>query len=249
MRSSRGAGWQQRASRLYLLFWTPYPIGEYGGIAPGFGEVVSNAAIVRTAQRSQLLSAHTLVLNRHWLAVGFTEARRAISLVYQEVARIIAPETYALHDFDSWADLSQHAPREECVRSVRLVFRVPEIIILKEYSGMPRASVAFSRRNLCVRDRYTCQFCSTRLSGQDLTIDHLQPRSRGGMTTWENCVLACVRCNERKRDRTPTEAHMKPLRVPKKPRWAPSFAVPLTHRKTSWDKFVSDLYWDIELEP
>jgi len=211
--------------------------------------VIPDAAIVSTARAEALLSAHTLVLNRHWLAVGFTQARRAISLVYEEAAKVIAPETYTLHDFNSWADLSRHAPTQECVRSVRIVFRVPEIIILTSYSGMPRASVAFSRRNLCIRDRYACQFCGVRLTSQELTIDHLVPRSRGGHATWENCVIACVPCNERKGNRTPEEAHMKPLRPPKRPRWAPSFGIPLKHRRESWEKFISDVYWDIELEP
>jgi len=196
-----------------------------------------------------LLSAHTLVLNRHWLAVGFTQARRAISLVYEEVAKVIAPDTYALYDFNSWADLSRHAPTHECIHSVRIVFRVPEIIILTDYSGIPRASVAFSRRNLCIRDRYTCQFCGTKLNGHNLTIDHIIPRSRGGRATWENCVLACVKCNERKGDMTPEEAHMKLLKKPRRPRWSPSFGIPLRHRKASWEKFISDVYWDIELEP
>jgi 5-methylcytosine-specific restriction endonuclease McrA len=211
--------------------------------------VADTTVAIQSVSRANLLTAHTLVLNRHWLAVGFTEARRAISLVYQEVAKIISPETYTLHDFTSWADLSRYAPHEECIRSVRVVFRVPEIIILTEYDGSPRAAVSFSRRNLCIRDRYMCQFCGAKLSGENLTIDHLTPRSRGGSTTWENCVLSCIRCNERKRDRTPDEAHMKPLKAPRKPRWAPSFTVPLRHRRASWEKFVSDLYWDIELQP
>ena len=211
--------------------------------------MVTDTAIATNIGHAQLLSSHTLVLNRHWLAVGFTQARRAIGLVYQEVAKIIAPDTFSVHDFQSWADLSRHAPEGECVRSVRVVFRVPEIILLTEYDGMPRASVAFSRRNLCVRDRYACQYCGSKVKGQDLTIDHIVPRSRGGLTTWGNCVVSCVKCNARKRDRTPEEAHMKPRRPPRKPRWAPSFAVPLKHRRTSWEKFVSDLYWDVELEP
>lgn len=195
-----------------------------------------------------MLSAHTLVLNRHWMAVGFTQARRAISLVYEDVAKVIAPETFVLYDFDTWADLSRQMPPQDCVRSVRVVFRIPEIIILTTYSGMPRANVAFSRRNLCIRDRYTCQFCGERLSGENLTIDHVLPRSRGGHATWENCVLACVRCNERKGNRKPEEVGMRLLKQPRRPRWAPSFGIPLRHRKESWEKFISDVYWDIELE-
>jgi 5-methylcytosine-specific restriction endonuclease McrA len=222
---------------------------ERGPMAKRSEGVITDPAIAATVNPGALLSAHTLVLNRHWLAVGFTQARRAISLVYEEVAKVIAPDTFTLHDFDSWADLSRYAPRQECVASVRIVFRVPEIIILTEYNGTPRASVAFSRRNLCIRDRYACQFCGVKLNSHDLTIDHIVPRSRGGYATWDNCVIACVKCNERKGNRTAEEAHMKLVRQPRRPRWAPSFGIPLKHRKESWEKFISDVYWDIELEP
>ena len=211
-------------------------------------EVITDTAVTASMRMEALLSAHTLVLNRHWMAVGFTQARRAISLVYEDVAKVIAPDTFALYDFATWADLSRHAPTQDCIRSVRVVFRIPEIIILTTYSGMPRANVAFSRRNLCIRDRYTCQFCGEKLSSENLTIDHILPRSRGGHATWENCVLACVRCNERKGDRKPEEVGMRLLKQPRRPRWAPSFGIPLRHRKESWEKFISDVYWDIELE-
>ena len=139
-------------------------------------EVVADVAAYSLRAES-LLSAHTLVLNRHWVAVGVTRAKRAIGLVFVDSARVLSPDTYALHDFDSWTRLSRDAPREKCVRSVRLTFQVPEIILLTNYGGTPKAGVAFSRRNLCIRDRYTCQFCGIRLESHDLTIDHVLPRS------------------------------------------------------------------------
>jgi len=211
--------------------------------------VITDTAQAAVASAEYLLSAHTLVLNRHWLAVGFTQARRAVILVYEDAAKVIAPESFTLHDFSSWADLSRHAPSEECIHSVRVVFRIPEIIILTGYDGVPRGTLPFSRRNLCIRDRYSCQYCGAKLIGEEITIDHVVARSRGGIATWQNCVLACVPCNERKGDRTPEEAHMRLMRVPRKPHWTPSFTMPLRYRKASWEKFISDLYWDIELEP
>lgn len=211
--------------------------------------VVTDAAFCATGQGQRLLQTHTLVLNRHWLAVGFTQVRRAIALVYDESAKVIAPDTYVLHDFRSWADVSQQAPRDECVCSVRLAFRIPEIILLTVYDGIPRAEVPFSRRNLCIRDRYACQYCGARITGQSLTIDHLLPRSRGGACAWENCVVACMHCNERKGNRTPSEAHMRLLRHPRRPRWTPSFSVPLNHRRTSWQKFIRDVYADTTADP
>ena len=208
-----------------------------------------------SVRTGSLLSAHTLVLNRNWVAVGVTRAKRAISLVYIDSAKVLSPETYALHDFNSWTELSEEAPSETCIHSVRFAFRVPEIILLTRYGGVPRAGVAFSRRNLCIRDKYTCQFCGRRLDGNSLTIDHVLPRSRGGKATWDNCVLACVACNERKGSRTPEEAGMHLKKPPRRPAWSPSFSVPVTHRLPSWRRFLGDTlwdadgYWDVELEP
>jgi 5-methylcytosine-specific restriction endonuclease McrA len=202
-----------------------------------------------------MLTSPTLVLNRNWIPVGVTKVRRAIGLVFVESAKVIEPETYVLHDFDSWAMLSEEAPTAECIRSIRLSFRVPEVILLTEYSNMPRAGVAFSRRNLCIRDRYSCQFCGAKLSSQNMTIDHLLPRSRGGRTTWENCVLACVPCNERKSNRTPDESRMRLRHAPRRPMWSPSFGIPQVQRRDSWRRFMNDDtwntdgYWDVELEP
>jgi len=210
--------------------------------------VVTNAALFATTQGQRLLQAHTLVLNRHWVPVGFTHVRRAVSLVYDEAARVIAPDTYVVHDFSSWSDASQDAPEDECIRSVSLWFRVPEIILLTRYDGVPRAEVPFSRRNLCIRDRFTCQYCGKRVGGHDLTIDHLIPRSKGGPCSWHNCVVACVRCNGRKGNRTPKEARMKLAQAVGKPRWSPSYGVPLALKRLSWQQFIGNTPFDIELE-
>ena len=88
---------------------------------------------------------------------------------------------------------------------------MPEVIVLKTYDRLPTNSVTFSRRNIFKRDRFTCQFCGRQPGSEALTIDHVVPRSQGGTSTWENCVLACIDCNARKADRTPEQARM-PLR-------------------------------------
>jgi 5-methylcytosine-specific restriction endonuclease McrA len=92
-----------------------------------------------------------------------------------------------------------------------------------------------------------CQYCGCRPRSEELTIDHVVPRSQGGKSTWENCVLACVKCNHSKADRTPERAGMK-LRTPAKhPSWNPIYSQHATRFK-SWAKFISDAYWDVELE-
>jgi len=193
-----------------------------------------------------LLSQYTLVLNKNWLAIGVTSVRHAISLVFSGTARAIHPETYETHDFDSWTDLSA-SEGEPCIRTVSLRMPVPEIIVLQAFDGVPRRRVVFSRRNIFRRDRFSCQYCGSRSSPGMLTIDHVVPRSRGGRSGWTNCVLACFHCNARKGNRTLDQAGLRLLRKPGEPPWVPYFTIPLAHRRISWEKFVSDSYWDVQL--
>jgi len=185
---------------------------------------------------SGVLGERTLVLNRSWLAITTTTVRRALSLAYQDSARIICPSTYEIHDFHSWLGLQVNGHAH--VRTVASRVRIPEIIVLRGYDGLPRRSVAFSRRNLYRRDQFTCQYCGNRPGSLDLTIDHVVPRSRGGRTSWENCVLACVECNKRKANRTLGEARMRLLRAPAVPQWSWDVELSLAHRRACWEGFL-----------
>jgi 5-methylcytosine-specific restriction endonuclease McrA len=196
---------------------------------------------------SSVLSHQSLVLNRSWSAIATTSVRRALGLLFTGAAKVVQPDTYEVHEFHTWTDLAVH-PGEPCIRTVRLKIKVPEVIVLTKYGGMPNPTVTFSRRNLYKRDRSTCQYCGKRPGSKELSIDHVVPRSRGGRTTWENCVLACMRCNRRKASRLPTEAGLKLLKRPTRPKWTPILEAPIGRIRQSWDKFVSDCYWDVPLE-
>ena len=197
---------------------------------------------------SCVLSQQALVLNKSWAAIATTTVRHALGLIYTGSAKAIQPDTYEVHGFESWADLAV-PPEEPCVRTVTLRIRVPEVIVLTHYNGMPNQSVTFTRRNLYRRDRNTCQYCGCRPGSQELSIDHLVPRSQGGRSTWENCVLACVGCNRRKADRLPEEVGLRLRHTPTRPRWTPALEVPITRVRQSWERFVSESYWDVSLEP
>ncbi|MGL5032169.1 MAG: HNH endonuclease, partial [Microcystaceae cyanobacterium] len=80
-------------------------------------------------------------------------------------------------------------------------FPIPTVIRLRYFVKVPYKEIPLTRRNLLERDRQTCQYCNYR--GEELTLDHVMPRSRGGGDTWENLVAACVRCNVKKGNRTP----------------------------------------------
>jgi len=200
-----------------------------------------------------MLSQNVLVLNRSWIAVDITNLRRALTLLYLRLAKVVTEE-YETYDFDSWAELSLAAHMTEdhglYVRTVSGQLKAPEVIVLSGYNGFPPKRVKFSRRNIFSRDKYTCQFCGSKPRRDDMTIDHIVPRSRGGRSTWENVVLACTSCNKRKGDRLPSEAGMRPIRIPKRPHWlnflARSHAGSSYHR--SWQRFVDTAYWNVELD-
>jgi 5-methylcytosine-specific restriction endonuclease McrA len=198
--------------------------------------------------RISALEHPTLVLNKSWSVVNVVPVRHALTLVCRNVARIIAPETFETHDFSSWARQAFRLEHELTIRMVCGSIRIPEVIVLVGYDRAPQRHVPFTRRNLYRRDQYTCQYCGQKPGSENLSIDHIVPRSLGGRTTWTNCVLACIRCNIRKSNRTPEQARMGLLRAPRKPRWIPQVALPHGIVKRSWTQFISDRYWEVELE-
>lgn len=102
------------------------------------------------------------------------------------------------------------------VRSPSVSMQVPAVISLKEYVATDRKA-AFTRENVFLRDGYCCQYCGTRFSIAQLTLDHVHPQSKGGKTVWENILSACGPCNNRKGDRTAADVGMKPLSRPHAP--------------------------------
>ncbi|MBN1911909.1 MAG: HNH endonuclease [Pirellulales bacterium] len=195
---------------------------------------------------AQVLRRPTLVLNRNWQPVRVATVARALVLVWNGSARVVDPSDYQTYD---WADWARLRPRdgEACVQAVRFRLRVPEVIALRGYDRLPQAAVTFSRRNVFKRDRFACQYCGRQPGSEELTIDHVVPRSQGGQSNWENCVLACMDCNRRKADRTPQQAGMRLRRVPVQPTWRPLYAAHDV-RIASWSKFVSEAYWNVKLE-
>ncbi len=134
------------------------------------------------------------------------------------------------------------------VHSPSLAMRLPSVIALKEYIPAARRP-AFTRFNVFLRDGFECQYCGERSPAQDLTFDHVIPRSRGGRTTWENVVAACSHCNLIKGSRLPRECRMFPLQAPRQPTsWElqdRGRTFPPNYLHQSWRDY---LYWDSELE-
>ena len=193
-----------------------------------------------------VLERPTLVLNRNWQPVGVARVAKALTKVWNDTARIVDPADYQQYTWEDWSQL-RPADGDLFIQARRFRLRVPEVVTLTKYDRLPTNAVTFSRRNVFKRDRFTCQYCGAQPGSEELTIDHVTPRAQGGTSMWTNCVLACIDCNARKADRAPEQARM-PLRSqPNRPMWRPLYAARGV-RIESWSRFVSESYWNVELQ-
>ncbi|MCF2872857.1 HNH endonuclease [Octadecabacter sp. G9-8] len=137
------------------------------------------------------------------------------------------------------------AEYDEVARSPSMEIRIPSVVVLKDYVK-PQKKVAFTRFNLFLRDEFTCQYCGT--TG-DLTFDHVVPRAAGGITSWENVVAACSRCNLYKGSKSLRQSGMSLRKPPRQPAVGQLMNMgrkfPPNYLHDSWLDF---LYWDAELE-
>ena len=107
---------------------------------------------------------------------------------------------------------------DETVSSPTVTIQIPAVARLRRAPPREKRDVKFSRVNVYQRDDHRCQYCGVRKRARELTYDHVIPRARGGLTNFENIVTCCVRCNSKKDSRTPEEAGMRLLKLPRKPR-------------------------------
>ena len=202
--------------------------------------------MIQTETSSGLLSS-VLVLNRFYSAVHVVNVRRAFGLLYRELAEVLDVEDgqYANYDFTAWLEISElradeKRPGDDWLRSVSFEVQVPRVIRLLRYDRVPQHSLRFNRRNVFARDGHQCQYCGHTPPTQQLSMDHVLPRSRGGETNWENVVCCCVKCNTRKGGRTPQEARMKLLAKPRRPVFSPLLVHKLQNPKyITWHAFLS----------
>ncbi len=146
--------------------------------------------------RGERLHRPVLVLNASYEPINICAARRALVLVLKGVAT---------------AEEQSHIAVRSALQSILL----PSVIRLIGYRRIPHQTRSLSRKNILIRDRFTCQYCQRTLGSAELTLDHVIPRSRSGETAWENLVACCHDCNNRKGSRTPEEAGMRLSRQPR----------------------------------
>jgi 5-methylcytosine-specific restriction endonuclease McrA len=190
------------------------------------------------------LELPVLVLNRYWQPVHTCSARRAVHLLclgHAQVVQVKGEEKFATHDLGSWLGYSKDCVGDDMIHSVKIALRVPKVIVLAVYDRLPRLEVKFTRRNVFLRDKFTCQYCTREFPENKLNLDHVIPRHKGGKTTWDNIVASCVKCNTRKGNKLPKDAGMHPMGKPFAPRWRPLYGLQENGlADSSWDHF---LHW------
>ncbi|MBM4071357.1 MAG: HNH endonuclease [Planctomycetes bacterium] len=206
---------------------------------------------------SGALDASVLVLNKMFLAVHIVSVRRAFCLLCKDLAEVVNMEDgqFATYSFSSWREVSEYRAQhfreedDDWVRTVTSQIQVPRVIRLMSYDKLPKQTVKFNRRNIFARDNNQCQYCGKRFPTNELSLDHVTPRSQGGLSSWINVVCACLECNVRKGGRTPKQAHMGLIRKPEKPKRSPLLNFKLTQKKyQSWKTFLDNAYWSVELK-
>ena len=163
------------------------------------------------------MSIYVLVLNTNYAPMDICTARRAICLFYNEKVDIL--ESY-----------------NESIHSPSVTLSLPSIVKLKDFVRHHKMDVVLSRKNLMIRDKYQCQYCSSKKN--PLTLDHVLPKNRGGIDTWENLVAACKNCNQAKGEKTPEEANMPLIRKPKRPNRIHYFQRLVRKKQADWRPYL-----------
>ena len=165
----------------------------------------------------KLLSRAVLVLNANYAPMMVCTAKRAICMEYLDKVDILANYNDKIH-------------------SPTLTYDLPSVIKIKDYVRYDNLSVDLNRKNVIARDEHICQYCG--ISKIPLTIDHVTPKGRGGIDSWENLVAACKPCNQKKGDRMPDEVGMALKRNPKRPNRLYYFQRFVKEQQKDWHPYL-----------
>ena len=192
---------------------------------------------------SRTTALRTLVLNADYRPLStwplsLVSARDGVKAVFSDTATVL----------EEW---------DAVFRSPSIEIPVPKVIALREYAPIS-ATPKFCRRSVMLRDRFCCQYCGERFEADELTFDHVIPRSRGGKTEWDNILMACVECNAKKRHHMPNfsgrrggnkaAVNMRPLKAPRQPTTAELLRAGLEFLDTEIRAdYGSWIYWNAEL--
>jgi 5-methylcytosine-specific restriction endonuclease McrA len=160
------------------------------------------------------MTMNALLLNSSYYPIKIIDWKRAMILFFTGRAEVVE-----LH-------------QDFTVNSTHANHKVPKVLrLLATYKDFSR--VKFNRSNVFFRDKHMCQYCGDKFKDNELSFDHVMPKSRGGLTTWQNIVAACMDCNNRKDSKTPEEWGKKLLKIPVEPKWTPLMAFRISSKDRS----------------
>jgi len=196
-----------------------------------------------------ILQEPVLALNKYYVPHAVVSLRKALKALVSGRANIVDLENdiYIDYDIHTWAELSQLKEEYEISKKINNLFIAPKVIRYINYEKTYINHPKLTRRNLLARDDFTDQYTGEKLRSDDFTIDHVLPKSKGGKTTWDNCVVCSHKNNVRKGDKTLDEIGFKLIRKPIKPLFVPNLKK-LVESNNEWKSFISRQYWDTELE-
>lgn len=163
------------------------------------------------------MQIQTLVLNKNWQATKIAPWEEAFTLIFSGRAEII----------------EEH---NEKIKTINHEFKIPSVIRMVKGFNFEKSKFRFSKKNVFARDQGKCQYCTKELTIDLCTFDHVLPKSRGGKTSWENIVLACRSCNQKKGAKTPDEARMNLITKPYMPKKLPKFNKNI--KNLSWENYL-----------
>ena len=189
----------------------------------------------------QLTKSTVLVLNRNWQAIGVKTPMEAFSMIAAGAATALDIETGGHIRPVTWAEWLALPVREgdNVIGTVKGPVRVPAVLVLAKFDKVPKKRPKFGVRGIWERDGGVCQYTGRKLRPHEGNIDHVVPLSRGGPTSWENCVTACFRCNARKANRSTRECGMHPRTAPVVPQWPGGLDPASLDQRPVWQRFFA----------
>jgi len=190
-----------------------------------------------------IYSDSVLVLNKNWQAINVTTPCDALSMMYTGNAtglHVIGTDNMVPLQWKDWLLLDNK--NNHVIKTVRGDISIPKIIILCKFNKVPKKRPKFTTKNLWLRDNGICQYTGKKLKPNEGNIDHVIPRSKGGITSWDNCVLSHKNVNSQKANKLPEEAGLKLIQKPQPPRELPiTFFIKNKYSISEWDIFLAHL--------
>lgn len=186
------------------------------------------------------INKSVLILNKNWIPINTTTARHSFSLMYSDHAKGLLIEENKFHPLEwrEWVSLKTNE-QDDLIKTVSGFIKIPNVIILNYNDKIPKQTIKFTQKNIWERDNFTCQYTGKKLNKNTGNIDHIIPKSQGGKSCWENCVLAHKEINSKKADKTPEQAGLKLIKKPTAPRIMPvSFYIKNTEQVRDWNIFL-----------